>query len=36
MFNIGPIDTKLQIFCNLNVLFLTMLVSCRLSHKKTA
>ena len=34
MFNIGPIDTKLQIFYNLNVLFLTMLVSCRLSHKK--
>ena len=27
-FNIGPIDTKLQIFYNLNVLFLTMWVSC--------
>ena len=27
LFNIGPIDTKRQIFHNLNVLFLTMWVS---------
>ena len=30
-FNIGPIDTKLQIFHDINVLFLTMWVSCCLS-----
>ena len=32
LFNIGPIDTKLQIFRNLIVLFLTIWVS--LSHNK--
>ena len=33
-FNIGPIDTKLQIFHNLNVLFLAMWVLCCLSNNK--
>ena len=34
LFNISPIDTKLQIFHNLNVLFLTMWVSWCLCHNK--
>ena len=34
LFNIGPINTKLQIFHILNVLFLTMWVLCCLYHNK--
>ena len=32
LFDIGPIDTNLEIFADRNVLFLTMWVSCCLSH----
>ena len=31
-FNIGPINTKLEDVANFNMLFLTIRVSCRLSH----
>ena len=33
-FNIGPINTKLGNVANFNVLFLTIWVSCCLSHNK--
>ena len=33
-FNIGPVNTKLEKVPNRNVLFLTMRVSCSLSHNK--
>ena len=33
-FNIGPINTKLQNVANFKVLFLTIWVSCCLSHNK--
>ena len=34
LFNIGPTNTKNEMFSNLNVFFLTMWVSCCLSHNE--